>query len=264
MRQRLTGFFNRVFRRTANKGGAPRPAGGLEHHGLPDADLAGVHIEYEPNLDGDPDPGEIVQAGEHWEEPAGGGAVAAVQLARLAGECLFLTALGDDDLGHRAKLELEALGLRVEAAWRSEPQRRAFVHVDADAERTITVTGERLGPHGDDPLPWAELDGVDALLMPTSPTPAFRFGDKVTDPLAMYLADLFTIHANLCGVPALNLPAGFTNAGLPVGVQVMGRAGSEETLFRLGRALESNLGGAFRWPDVAQARATLERAGVRA
>lgn len=110
-----------------------------------------------------PDPGEIAQALGHWEEPAGGGAVAAVQLARLGGECLFLTALGDDDLGHRAKRELEALGLRVEAAWRSEPQRRAFVHVDADAERTITVVGERLGPHADDPLPWSELDGVDAL-----------------------------------------------------------------------------------------------------
>ena len=66
-----------------------------------------------------PEPGEIVHALEAWEEPAGGGAVAAVQLARLAGECLFLTALGDDDLGHRAKLELEALGVRVEAAWRS-------------------------------------------------------------------------------------------------------------------------------------------------
>ena len=110
-----------------------------------------------------PAPGEIVHALERWEEPGGGGAVAAVQLARLAGECLFLTALGDDDLGHRAKRELEALGVRVEVAWRSEPQRRAFVHVDADAERTITVMGERLGPHGNDLLPWSELDQVDAV-----------------------------------------------------------------------------------------------------
>ena len=94
-----------------------------------------------------PRPGEIVQAIEDWEEPGGGGAVAAVQLARLAGECLFLTALGDDDLGHRAMEELEALGLRVEVAWRPEAQRRAFVHTDADAERTITVIGERMGPH---------------------------------------------------------------------------------------------------------------------
>jgi ribokinase len=110
-----------------------------------------------------PAPGEIAHARETWEDPAGGGAVAAVQLARLAGECLFLTALGDDPLGHRAKRDLEALGVRVEAAWRSEPQRRAFVHLDAEGERTITVMGKRLGPHADDPLPWRELDGVDAV-----------------------------------------------------------------------------------------------------
>ena len=89
----------------------------------------------------------------------GGGAVAAVQLARLAGECLFLTALGDDELGRRAKRSLERLGVRVEAAWRPGPQRRAFVHTDAHAERTITVLGDRIGPRGDDPLPWDELDG---------------------------------------------------------------------------------------------------------
>src|SRR5438093_7570118 len=110
-----------------------------------------------------PAPGEIVHSLEVWEEPAGGGAVAAVQLARLAGECLFLTALGDDALGHRAKRELEALGVRVEAAWHPEPQRRAFVYLDADGERTITVMGERLGPSATDPLPWAELDDMDAV-----------------------------------------------------------------------------------------------------
>jgi len=110
-----------------------------------------------------PKPGDIVHALEASEEPAGGGAVAAVQLARLAGECLFITALGDDDLGHRAKRELEALGVRVEAAWRNEPQRRAFVHVDSRAERTITVIGERMGPRAADPLPWGELEGADAV-----------------------------------------------------------------------------------------------------
>jgi ribokinase len=121
-----------------------------------------------------PAPGEIVDALESWEEPGGGGAVAAVQLARLAGECLFLTALGDDALGHRAKRELEALGVRVEAAWLPEPQRRAFVHVDADAERTITVMGERRGPHREDPLPWAELDGVDGLYLTAGDPGAVR------------------------------------------------------------------------------------------
>jgi len=121
-----------------------------------------------------PAPGEIVHALEAWEEPGGGGAVAAVQLARLAGDCLFLTALGDDALGHRAKRELEALGVRIEPVWRSEPQRRAFVYVDADRERTITVIGERLGPHGDDPLPWTDLDGIDALYFTAGDAGAVR------------------------------------------------------------------------------------------
>lgn len=121
-----------------------------------------------------PRAGEIVHALESSEEPAGGGAVAAVQLARLAGECLFLTALGDDELGHRAKRGLEGLGVRVEAAWRDEPQRRAFVHVDANAERTITVIGDRMGPRGEDDLPWAELEGVDAVYFTAGDAAAVR------------------------------------------------------------------------------------------
>lgn len=112
-----------------------------------------------------PRAGEIVHASESLEEPAGGGAVAAVQLARLAGECLFLTALGDDPLGHRAKRELEEMGVRVEAAWRTEQQRRAFVQLDASGERTITVIGERMGPRATDPVPWGELEGVDAIYL---------------------------------------------------------------------------------------------------
>lgn len=109
-----------------------------------------------------PKPGEIVHARGTWQEPAGG-AVAAVQLARLAGECLFITALGDDELGRRSKRRLERLGVRVEAAWRPEPQRRAFVHVDTRGERTITVIGERMGPVETDDLPWAELEGADGV-----------------------------------------------------------------------------------------------------
>jgi ribokinase len=121
-----------------------------------------------------PAQGEIVHAHEDWQEPGGGGAVGAVQLARLAGECLFLTALGDDDLGHRAKRELEARGVRVEAAWRPEPQRRAFVHLDAQAERTITVVGERVAPRGSDPLPWAELDGAGGVYLTAGDAAAVR------------------------------------------------------------------------------------------
>jgi ribokinase len=110
-----------------------------------------------------PPPGEIVHALETWEEVGGGGAVAAVQLARLAGECLFLTALGDDATGHRSAQQLSELGVQIEPVWRPEPQRRAFVHLDGDGERTITVIGERLGPHGDDALPWQSLADCDAV-----------------------------------------------------------------------------------------------------
>jgi len=110
-----------------------------------------------------PSPGEIVHARETWEEPAGGGAVAAVQLHRLAGEALFLTALGDDELGRRAHDELTAYGVSVDAAWRPTAQRRAFTFLDAGAERTITVMGDRLVPRGDDNLRWDALSDVDAL-----------------------------------------------------------------------------------------------------
>jgi ribokinase len=134
------------------------------------------HVEWVEfaRVDHVPAPGEIVHAVETWQEPAGGGAVAAVRLARLAGECLFLTALGDDDLGHRAARELEQLGVRVEAAWRPDPQRRAFVHVDAAAERTITVIGERMGPRGDEPLPWDDLADADAVYFTAGDVGALR------------------------------------------------------------------------------------------
>jgi len=110
-----------------------------------------------------PVPGEIVHVTETWEEPAGGGAVAAVQLCKLAGEATLYTALGDDEVGHRCKEALEELGLRVEAVFRPEPQRRGFVHVDWTGERTITVIGDRLGPRADDPLPWGEMRDIDAV-----------------------------------------------------------------------------------------------------
>ena len=123
-----------------------------------------------------PRPGDIVAARRVWSEPAGGAAVAAVQLAKLAGgHGLFFTALGDDELGHRAKRGLEELGLTVHVAWRADqPTRRAFTYVDDDAERTITVIGPRLDPHGDDDLPWHELDGVDACYFTAGDAGAVR------------------------------------------------------------------------------------------
>ena len=123
------------------------------------------HVEWIEfgRVDHVPAPGEIVHVSESWQEPGGGGAVAAVQLAKLAGESTLYVALGDDEIGHRAKRELEELGVRVEAAFRPEPQRRGYVHVDAAGERTITVIGDRMGPRADDLLPWELLDETDTV-----------------------------------------------------------------------------------------------------
>lgn len=121
-----------------------------------------------------PAPGEIVHVSESWEEPGGGGAVSAVQLAKLAGGADFFCALGDTPLGRRAQSDLEEQGLRVHAALRPLPQRRAFVHVDEASERTITVIGQRLGPRGDDALPWDLLDDADAVYFTAGDAAAAR------------------------------------------------------------------------------------------
>src|SRR5438067_8764491 len=98
-----------------------------------------------------PAAGDIVHASEVFEQAAGGGGVASVQLRKLAGSCLFLTALGDDATGRRALGDLSERGVRVEAAWRpGELQRRAVTFVDESGERTITVLGDRLVPHRPD------------------------------------------------------------------------------------------------------------------
>jgi ribokinase len=110
-----------------------------------------------------PAPGEIVNAYEVWEEVGGGGAVAAVQLARLAGSCTLYVLLGDDDLGRRSREELTAHGVRVEAEFVARPTRRAFTHVDATGERTITVLGEKLHPSPSHRLPWLELARADGV-----------------------------------------------------------------------------------------------------
>jgi ribokinase len=122
-----------------------------------------------------PQAGEIVQAVETWTEAAGAAAVAASQMRKLGGDATLFTALGDDELGHRAKLELEALGLRVEAVFRPGiAQRRGFAFIDASGERTITTIGQRLGPSGDDPLPWTLLDGADAVYFTAGDEGALR------------------------------------------------------------------------------------------
>jgi aspartyl-tRNA(Asn)/glutamyl-tRNA(Gln) amidotransferase subunit A len=82
------------------------------------------------------------------------------------------------------------------------------------------------------------LQSVDLIAMPTSPTPAFRLGERTADPLQMYLADVFTVAANLAGLPAISLPCGLTREGLPCSLQLTGRAMDEATVLRAGDAFE--------------------------
>ncbi|HEX8853450.1 MAG TPA: Asp-tRNA(Asn)/Glu-tRNA(Gln) amidotransferase subunit GatA [Pyrinomonadaceae bacterium] len=84
----------------------------------------------------------------------------------------------------------------------------------------------------------AALDACDAILTPTTPTPAFLLGEKTDDPLAMYLSDIYTCTANLAGIPGVNVPCGLTGSGLPVGFQLLGAHWSEHTLLRLAHAYE--------------------------
>jgi aspartyl-tRNA(Asn)/glutamyl-tRNA(Gln) amidotransferase subunit A len=76
------------------------------------------------------------------------------------------------------------------------------------------------------------FERVDALLSPVSPTPAFKIGEKISDPLSMYLSDIYTVTANLAGITAISVPCGFTEAGLPVGLQILANQFQEGTLLR--------------------------------
>jgi aspartyl-tRNA(Asn)/glutamyl-tRNA(Gln) amidotransferase subunit A len=79
---------------------------------------------------------------------------------------------------------------------------------------------------------------VDAIVTPTAPTAAFKLGEKTDDPLAMYLADIYTVTASLAGICGVTVPCGATSAGLPVGMQVLAAHFGESTAFRVARAVE--------------------------
>jgi len=81
------------------------------------------------------------------------------------------------------------------------------------------------------------LKCCDVLVAPTTPTTAFRIGEKTADPLQMYLSDIFTLSLNLAGLPGISIPCGFAN-GLPIGLQVIGGAFAEETILRVAEAYE--------------------------
>jgi aspartyl-tRNA(Asn)/glutamyl-tRNA(Gln) amidotransferase subunit A len=94
------------------------------------------------------------------------------------------------------------------------------------------------------------FERVDVVAMPTSPTPAFRIGERVADPLQMYLADIFTVSANLAGLPAISIPCGFTAANLPIGLQLTGRMFDESTLLRAAHAYEQQTAWWTRQPTL--------------
>ena len=84
---------------------------------------------------------------------------------------------------------------------------------------------------------------VDAIVTPTAPTPAFKLGEKTDDPLAMYLADIFTVTANLAGIPGISIPCGTSKEGLPIGMQILGKHFDEPMVLRVGHAAEHALAG---------------------
>ena len=122
------------------------------------------HVEWVTHCRGPvPQVGQIAHLADAFDEPAGGGGVTAVEVARLGPECRFFTALSTDGFGEVSAEVFAERGVRVLAAVRDEPQPRALAVVDPSGERTILVTGGRLAPTMDDPLPWRELSRCDAV-----------------------------------------------------------------------------------------------------
>ncbi|MGB9715545.1 MAG: Asp-tRNA(Asn)/Glu-tRNA(Gln) amidotransferase subunit GatA [Thermodesulfovibrionales bacterium] len=91
---------------------------------------------------------------------------------------------------------------------------------------------------------------VDVIVTPTSPTPAFKIGEKIQDPLQMYLSDIFTISVNLAGIPAISIPCGFTKNNLPVGLQIIGKPFDEETVLKVAFAYEQSTDWHKRRPNL--------------
>ena len=82
------------------------------------------------------------------------------------------------------------------------------------------------------------FERVDVVATPTTPTPAFKLGEKTSDPVQMYLNDIFTVSANLTGLPSISIPCGFSSSRLPIGLQLTGRAFDEATLLRAADAYQ--------------------------
>jgi aspartyl-tRNA(Asn)/glutamyl-tRNA(Gln) amidotransferase subunit A len=91
---------------------------------------------------------------------------------------------------------------------------------------------------------------VDCIISPTCPSPAFKIGEKITDPLEMYLSDIYTIPANLAGIPGISIPCGFTTTGLPIGMQIMGKHFEEEKILKVAKLFENETDFHLRKPEL--------------
>jgi aspartyl-tRNA(Asn)/glutamyl-tRNA(Gln) amidotransferase subunit A len=94
------------------------------------------------------------------------------------------------------------------------------------------------------------FEKCEAILMPVSPTAALKIGEKLEDPLKMYLSDIYTIAANLAGIPGINIPCGFDENNLPIGLQIMSPAFTEDKLLRISRMYEMQTDWHTREPAV--------------
>ena len=139
------------------------------------------HVEWMTFLEVDaiPKPGIISHSKICLEEPAGGGALAAVRISNLIkNQVHFFTSLGKDSIGKKSYQRLQELGLKLHVAWREEPTRKGISFVDIKGERAITVIGKRLQPLGKDLLPWDSLCEFDAVFVTAADSQAIKLCRK--------------------------------------------------------------------------------------
>ena len=142
------------------------------------------------------------------------------------------------DLGHeREQIEGLISGQSKIVAVRRDDLGYLAESIDLSEARFVNVLEVHVFPGREDDFADA-FKKVDAILTPTSPTAAFKLGEKVEDPLSMYLADIFTVTADLAGIPGISVPCGDTPENLPIGLQILGRHFDEATILRVAHAYE--------------------------
>jgi aspartyl-tRNA(Asn)/glutamyl-tRNA(Gln) amidotransferase subunit A len=243
---------------------APDPVGDLST-GLDDVDVAGTRIGWPTEYFGEGlDPAILAACeGARAALADAGAEVVEVSLPHSPyGIAVYYTVAIAEASSNLARYDGVRYGLRVGGGDLSSMYFRTRAAFGAELKRRIMLgtyvlsagyyeafygkgTAVRARIRGDFELAFAD---VDALLCPTTPTPAFPIGEKADDPLAMYLNDIYTVSANLAGIPAISLPWGRTpprpdRPPLPIGVQLMGPDFSERRLFEIARFLERNAPG---------------------